>query len=395
MTRLRAVLLSCLLISPIVADDKAAETYRVLTEEFDEAMVGFRKAFEGAKTPADKKKVLDTLQPRAEDFAPRFMSLARLHAESPAAVDSLFWVVTHPVGPASPRAALRGKALESLSSDHIKDKRLGKLCTQLVHSADAASEKFLREVYAKGSTAGVKARACASLAHNLKFRARLVRALKDDTDAVKDYERSLGKAVVARLQKTDPKALLQESEELFTLVAEKYGDMAHPLHGTMKELARWHLYSIRRPITLDKPSPNILGEDVAGKKMALRDFAGKVVLLDFSASYFPPCRQMLGYERGLVARLDGKPFALVGVNGDGDRAALQKYLEAEKVTWRMWYDGGGTGGPIATRWEVDSWPTLVLIDSKGVIRSIYEGWPETKTLDAEIDKLVGEAAKAK
>ena len=61
----------------------------------------------------------------------------------------------------------------------------------------------------------------------------------------------------------------------------------------------------------------------------------------------------------------------------------------------MWYDGGGTAGPIATRWEVDTWPTLFLIDAKGVVRSIYEGWPDAKALDTEIDKLLAEAAKKK
>jgi arylsulfatase A-like enzyme len=48
---------------------------------------------------------------------------------------------------------------------------------------------------------------------------------------------------------------------------------------------------------------------------------------------------MVAYERKLVGRLDGEPFALIGVNGDGDRGQVKKFLEAEKVTWRMWYDG--------------------------------------------------------
>ena len=396
MTRLRAVLLLCLSIGPVAAqkkpaEDPATESFRALAEGFDEASALFRKAFDAAKTPEAKKKAIDTLQPRAEDFAVRFVALAKANPKSPAAVDSLSWVITHPISPESPRADLRAKALESLASDYLDDARIGKLCTQLVHSADEASEKFMRQVYAKGSTAGMKARACASLAHNLKFRARLIRSLKEDADAVKDYERGLGKVAVARLQKADPKALLEESESLFAVVGEKYGKMGHPLHGSMKELARWHLLSIRRPITIDKPAPNVVGEDIDGKQMALRDFAGKVVLLDFNATHFAPCRQMLGYERGLVARLAGKPFALIGVNGDADKVALRKFVAAEKITWRMWSDGGGTGGPIATRWEVDGWPTLVLIDAKGVVRAIYEGWPETKTLDAEIDKLVAEA----
>ena len=398
MTRLRVVLLTCLLISPLAAqkaatEESAAEIYRELNDEFDEAMGKFRKAFEAAKTVDDKKKVFDTLQPRTDYYASKFMALATRYPKSNAAVDSLLWIITHPVGAESPRADLRDKALGLMLTSHLKDKRLGTLCTRMVHSVDEASEKFLRQAYAKGPTYGIQARACASLAHNLKFRARLVRSLKEDAEVVKDYERSFGKAAVTRLQKDDPKTLLAESEKLFLIVGEKYGEMAHPLHGSMSELARWHLLSIRRPITLDKPSPNLIGEDLDGKKMALRDFPNRVILMDFNASYFAPCRQMLDYERKLVARLDGKPFTLIGVNGDGDKALIRKFVKDEKITWRMWYDGGGTAGPIATRWEVDTWPTLFLIDAKGVVRSIYEGWPDIKELDAEIDKLVQAARK--
>ena len=398
MPRLRMALLTCLLISPLAAQKTATEeavvkAYRELNEDFDEAVGKFRKAIEAATSADDKKKVVDTLQPRNDYYTPKFMALATRHPKSPVAVDALVWVITHPVAVESPRAGLRDEALDLLLANHLADRRTGMLCTRLVHGIDEASEKFLRQVYAKGPTLGIQARACASLAHNLKFRARLVRSLKDDADAVKDYERGFGKAAVARLQKGDPKALLAESEKLYLVVGEKYGEMAHPLHGTMSDLARWHLLSIRRPITLDKPSPNLIGVDLDGKKMALRDFAGKVILMDFNTSYFPPCRQMLDYERKLVARLDGKPFALIGVNGDGDKALIRKFVKDEKITWRMWYDGGGTAGPIATRWEVDTWPTLFLIDAKGVVRSIYEGWPDAKTLDAEIDKLLAEAAK--
>jgi hypothetical protein len=69
-------------------------------------------------------------------------------------------------------------------------------------------------------------------------------------------------------------------------------------------------------------------------------------------------------------------------------------MAGEKLSWRSWWDGGGVGGPIATRWEIDLWPSVVLIDHKGVVRAFYSGWPERKVLDAEIDKWV-KAAEAK
>jgi hypothetical protein len=100
---------------------------------------------------------------------------------------------------------------------------------------------------------------------------------------------------------------------------------------------------------------------------------------------------MYPHERSLVKKMEGKPFALVGVNSDSDRAALKKVLQEENITWRSFFDGGKIGGPIATRWAVEGWPTLYVIDHKGVIRHKHVGSPGDKVLDDEIEKLVKEA----
>jgi len=79
---------------------------------------------------------------------------------------------------------------------------------------------------------------------------------------------------------------------------------------------------------------------------------------------------MYPHERSLVKDLANKPFALIGVNSDSDLDALKPVLEQENITWRSFWNGPeGTGGPISTRWNVRGWPTLYLIDHKGVIRS--------------------------
>src|SRR6516164_4959051 len=102
---------------------------------------------------------------------------------------------------------------------------------------------------------------------------------------------------------------------------------------------------------------------------------------------------MYPHERSLVKKLADKPFALVGVNSDKDLDELKKVLEEEKITWRSFWNGkDGTRGPISTDWHVQGWPTLVIIDHKGVIRHKYLGSPrEEKTLDDAIEKLVAEA----
>src|SRR5947209_7666185 len=103
---------------------------------------------------------------------------------------------------------------------------------------------------------------------------------------------------------------------------------------------------------------------------------------------------MYPHERSLVKKLADKPFALVGVNSDKDRDALKEMLEKEQITWRSFWNGPqGTGGPIAEDWGVTGWPTLYLIDHKGVIRHKWLGSPGDEALDEAIEKLVAEAEK--
>lgn len=78
---------------------------------------------------------------------------------------------------------------------------------------------------------------------------------------------------------------------------------------------------------------------------------------------------MIPHERSLVKKLSDKPFALIGVNSDEDLDDLKKTLAKEQITWRHFFDGGSTSGPIASAWNVSGWPTTYVIDADGVIRA--------------------------
>src|SRR6476620_7998291 len=96
---------------------------------------------------------------------------------------------------------------------------------------------------------------------------------------------------------------------------------------------------------------------------------------------------MYPHERSLVQRLEGKPFALIGVNSDMDREGLKGVLQEERITWRSFWNGGSTGGPISRAWKVTSWPTIYVIDAKGVIRfKNVRG----EALDRAVDSLLKE-----
>ncbi|NNC87538.1 MAG: TlpA family protein disulfide reductase [Akkermansiaceae bacterium] len=87
-----------------------------------------------------------------------------------------------------------------------------------------------------------------------------------------------------------------------------------------------------------------------------------------------------------MKRLKDKPFALIGVNSDS-KERVQEAMKKNDITWRSFWDGGGTGGPIATKWGVRGWPTIYVLDHKGVIRfKSVRG----EAMDKAVDQLLAE-----
>ena len=86
---------------------------------------------------------------------------------------------------------------------------------------------------------------------------------------------------------------------------------------------------------------------------------------------------MYSHERSLVQRYQGRPFVLVGVNTDRDVETLKQVQEEEHMTWRSWFDGP-PGGPISQEWKVTGFPSIFLIDAKGMVRYAHEGAPRRR-----------------
>lgn len=96
---------------------------------------------------------------------------------------------------------------------------------------------------------------------------------------------------------------------------------------------------------------------------------------------------MYPHERSLVEKFKNRPFVIIGVNSDRDREKLKERIKEENITWRSFF-AGSTSGAIPKRWNVTGWPTLYILDAKGVIRAKnLRGEP----MEAKIDELVAEA----
>jgi hypothetical protein len=101
---------------------------------------------------------------------------------------------------------------------------------------------------------------------------------------------------------------------------------------------------------------------------------------------------MYPHERSLVKRLENKPFVLLGVNSDTDREQIKARIKQENITWRSWWDnasapatGPNAGQSISQQWHIQGWPTIFIIDARGVIR--YRD-VRGQSLDDAIDQLL-------
>lgn len=98
---------------------------------------------------------------------------------------------------------------------------------------------------------------------------------------------------------------------------------------------------------------------------------------------------MFPHERSLVKRLANKPFALLGINTDDNRNSVKQLNKKEQINWRSWFDGS-TQGPICTQYSVRGFPTIYVLDDKGIIRHKNV---RNEAMDKAVDALMKDVGK--
>ena len=119
-----------------------------------------------------------------------------------------------------------------------------------------------------------------------------------------------------------------------------------------------------------KVAPSFSVKSHSGEELSLEKFRGKIVLLDFWASWCLPCRIDMPEVRKIWKQYGGDRFAIIGINLDSSRPPFEAYMKEEGITWLQYYDGLGWGNKISLLYGVYSIPQTVLIDQDGVIRAI-------------------------
>lgn len=124
-----------------------------------------------------------------------------------------------------------------------------------------------------------------------------------------------------------------------------------------------------------------------GRQVSLDGLAGKVVLIDFWATWCGPCREALPHVREIAQRFSGEPLVVFSVSLDNDEAAWKTFVAKNGMTWLQYRDGGWNG-PIAKLFGVTEIPHTFTIDADGVLQDEHIG---DAGLEGKLKKLCARA----
>jgi len=258
------------------------------------------------------------------------------------------------------------KAVGIITDNHLGNPKV-KGVLAMMGQAGEAGQKFLKAVSEKATDKNVKGVALYMLGS----------AIAEQLDDVSDEKKA--------------EALTAEAIGYYERAIKEAGDTPLGNQGTIADVVGDELQALKT-LGVGKPAPEVQGTNLkTGQKTKLSDLKGKVVLLDIWATWCGPCKAMIPHEREMVKRLDGKPFQLLSVSADDEKETLQKFLEGTEMPWMHWWNGAES--EVLKKFRVRAFPTLYLIDSKGVIRKKFIGSPSTEVLDKAVDELVKEAGK--
>jgi peroxiredoxin len=137
------------------------------------------------------------------------------------------------------------------------------------------------------------------------------------------------------------------------------------------------------PPVLPRVAPKLTASNLSGGAVSLEDYKGKVVLLDFWATWCAPCIKSMPAVEKLYASRKDKGFVALGVSIDEDQKKVAPFLKKHAFTYSILLDDAKA--PTWAAYKVKAIPAIYLIDREGQIVAQWKGEPKMKDVEAAVD----------
>jgi peroxiredoxin len=157
-------------------------------------------------------------------------------------------------------------------------------------------------------------------------------------------------------------------------------------------LPEWKVaYLVEEVAAPGPPFPTFKAPGLDGKPIELADYKGKILLVDFWATWCPPCVEELPYVQATYDKFHANGFDVLGVSLDNSREDLESFVKRRKLPWRqVFYDEQGQPGgrnPLAQSLRVNAIPATFLLDREGrLVATALRG----TELEREVQRLVNQ-----
>jgi cytochrome c biogenesis protein CcmG, thiol:disulfide interchange protein DsbE len=134
------------------------------------------------------------------------------------------------------------------------------------------------------------------------------------------------------------------------------------------------------------PGPDFSVSSVSGAKVSLAALQGKVVIVDFWATWCEPCKKSFPKLEELNVKYKGQ-LEIVAISEDDDKSGIPDFAKAHGGKFTLVWDDGKE---LAKKWEPKNMPTTFVLDKKGVVRFVHQGYHdgEAEEIDKEIKSLL-------